>query len=183
MVLYFFKKMLPMGSTSQAVKVSKRPKLFRPLLEVLEDRLVLATRTWDGTDGTAWTNRLNWEDNIAPVAGDDLVFGDATNLVSFNNFASDTAFNSIKISREYHITGNRIILGTGGLTATDSTNGGDENIIFEAPMSLTSSSGPISVSQGVDWAFPTTYFTFTETKLFLTGASRVHSSPNGTVAL
>src|SRR5207302_4935009 len=58
-------------------------------------------RTWDGGGAdNNWSTAANWAGNIAPVAGDDLVFPanasvDATSLTSTNNFPANTAFRSI----------------------------------------------------------------------------------------
>src|SRR5262245_339221 len=54
---------------------TRRSGLFRPCLEVLEDRLAPVTRIWDGDAvSNNWTNPNNWQGNVAPVAGDDLIF-------------------------------------------------------------------------------------------------------------
>src|SRR5262245_25860636 len=66
-------------------------------MECLEDRLVMATRIWDGGGlNNNWTNEKNWAGNIAPVAGDDLVFpSNVEDKTTDNNFSADTLFNSI----------------------------------------------------------------------------------------
>lgn len=98
----------------------KRPS-FQPHLEVLEDRLVPATRIWDGgaVIGDAWSNPKNWVEDIAPAAGDDLVFPGgigALDRSTRNDFAAGTLFNSIKFtSGDYHLTGNKIRLGEDGM--------------------------------------------------------------------
>lgn len=94
---------------------------FRPQLEVLEDRRLQATRIWDGgaVVGDAWSNAKNWVEDIAPVAGDDLVFPAGIGTLdrsTRNDFASGTLFNSIKLTGgDYHLSGNKIRLGAGGM--------------------------------------------------------------------
>jgi autotransporter-associated beta strand protein len=100
---------------------------IRPRLEALEDRLVPAVRTWDGltnaflsTGNSNWNNAQNWVGDVAPVAGDDLVFPVFAfrKVGQVNNFAAGTSFNSIRYDGGgYLVTGNRINLGAGGMTA------------------------------------------------------------------
>ena len=54
--------------------------------------------TWVGgsVNGTDWTDTGNWVGNVAPSAGDDLVFPSSPNLVAVDDFPFDTTFNSIK---------------------------------------------------------------------------------------
>jgi autotransporter-associated beta strand protein len=80
---------------------------------------VAATRTWSGAGGNnQWTTAANWQGNIAPVAGDDLVFpsggAQATNV---NNYPALTAFAGISFGGDYTVTGNPITL-TGPLAIT-----------------------------------------------------------------
>jgi hypothetical protein len=79
-----------------------------------------ATRTWTGAAGnTLWGVPNNWQEGVAPVAGDDLVFPASANYqANNNNLLAGIAFNSIRISGgTYNITGNAITLGAGGLSS------------------------------------------------------------------
>lgn len=81
---------------------------FRPRLDAFEDRVLLSTVTWDGGAGTSnWSEAANWQGNVAPVPGDDLVFpGDAAQKTNFNNFPSGTSFHSLKFTGSgYTISG------------------------------------------------------------------------------
>ncbi len=92
----------------------------RPWLEPLEERLLLASRIWDGGGAdNNWTTAANWD--AAVVAGDSLIFPavgvDATSRNNTNDFPVDTAFASIELrgNTGYTIAGARIALGNGGL--------------------------------------------------------------------
>lgn len=103
-----------------------RPKLktLLPRLEILEDRLALAVRTWDGGAlSNNWTNATNWASNIAPVAGDDLVFpANVSKKTADNNFPAGTLFNSITVAGGYTLKGARVELGAAGITSSGSSN-------------------------------------------------------------
>src|SRR5262249_24093968 len=95
---------------------------FRPRLEALEDRVVPATtRVWDGGSvvNHKWTTAKNWEGNVAPVPGDELVFPTGVGLGnrnSTNDFPAGTTFHSISFTGgAYQIDGNAITLGAGGI--------------------------------------------------------------------
>ena len=50
---------------------------LRPRFELLEERRVLATVTWDGGAGTtAWEDAANWSTDSLPTAADDVVIAD-----------------------------------------------------------------------------------------------------------
>ena len=71
-----------------------RQRKRRLLLEKLEDRSLLAQMVWDGGGADdLWSNALNWQNDIAPAAGDDLVFAATGAGPSDNNFAAGTSFN------------------------------------------------------------------------------------------
>ena len=52
-----------------------------------------ATRTWTGAFDALWTKAANWQGNVAPVAGDSLVFPQTgtTNVHPINDFPSGVA--------------------------------------------------------------------------------------------
>jgi hypothetical protein len=58
--------------------------------------VVSSTRTWDGGGANNYmTTAANWSDDIAPVAGDILVFSGSTRLSPIENFPRGTVFDSI----------------------------------------------------------------------------------------
>src|SRR4051794_20050277 len=64
------------------IRAPRRVPNYRPRLEILEDRAVPSTATWDGSGSTNnWSDRFNWVRDgvadVAPVSGDDLVFPDS----------------------------------------------------------------------------------------------------------
>src|SRR5262249_57360237 len=74
-----------------------RARGFRPSLETLEGRVLLATRVWDGGGADAnWTTAANWAGDVAPGAGDDLVFvGGAPRLAKHHKFRARTFFPAV----------------------------------------------------------------------------------------
>lgn len=85
-------------------------------VEHLEERILLAAHVWDGGSilNDKWTTAKNWVNDIAPVAGDELVFPDGVGITdrsTNNDFATDTPFKNITIQgSDYKFTGNRIKL-------------------------------------------------------------------------
>jgi hypothetical protein len=81
-----------------------------------------ATRTWDGGGSDNNMNTAeNWSTDVAPIAGDDLVFPANQPRLTINNFTNGTSFNSIVFSgaatqnSRYTITGNALTV-VGGIT-------------------------------------------------------------------
>lgn len=103
------------------MKPNRRARL---ILETLEDRCLMATRVWDGGGlNNNWTNENNWQGNVAPVAGDDLVFpAGVSDKVADNNFSADTFFRSITVAGGYELRGARVLLGEGGIVSSGSSN-------------------------------------------------------------
>ena len=89
------------------------------------------TRTWTGAAGNNWTIASNWKEGGAPVAGDDLVFpaGAANQQTTNNDFPANTSFNSIAFTGgSYHLNGNAITIGAGGIHTTLSAGGTNSEI-------------------------------------------------------
>ncbi len=90
----------------------------RPLLRLdrLEDRAVPAVAVWDGGGADSkWTTAANWQNDVAPQAGDDLVFpAGAQQLASVNDFAAGTTFGSLSVTGSgYSIRGNALAVSKG----------------------------------------------------------------------
>jgi autotransporter-associated beta strand protein len=86
------------------------------LLFALSTSAAAATHTWDGGgSNSSWTTAANWAGDVAPSAGDDLIFpADAAQLSNSNNFPILTRFNSITFTGgDYVINGNPVTLGAG----------------------------------------------------------------------
>ena len=93
-----------------------------------------ATKTWAGVGiDNNWQTPTNWMENVAPVAGDDLVFPAADSLSSSNNDTTpSTVFRSITFEGgNYNIRGNPFGL-TDGLTVNGGTQGINTAIILKA---------------------------------------------------
>src|SRR5688572_8496516 len=74
------------------------------------------TKTWDGGGADSnWQTAANWVNDIAPTAGDDLVFpATAAQFSTNNNFFLLTSFNTIKIQGgAYTLSGSLIRLANG----------------------------------------------------------------------
>lgn len=77
----------------------------------LTGNLFGAIRTWQGDGVNAfWTNRFNWDANIAPVPGDRLIFPlSAVRRIMTNNFPPHTTFALLQFAGDnYQIYGNSI---------------------------------------------------------------------------
>ena len=73
------------------------PLAFVALLLVIISTAHGALRTWDGEGANNfWMTGANWGVDLAPVAGDDLLFPPgAARLFNSNNFPAGTIFNSV----------------------------------------------------------------------------------------
>ena len=81
------------------------------------------TRTWTGGHPpTALNSPTNWAGNVAPVAGDDLVFPTGVKRKSIrNNYPNGTSFNSLNFSgSNYNLRKNSLTL-TGGINTSNTT--------------------------------------------------------------
>jgi autotransporter-associated beta strand protein len=88
-------------------------------LEPLESRLVLSTSTWTGANSATnvnWSNAVNWQGDVAPVAGNDLVFPTGVTgaaLTTNNDTTANTSYNSLTIQNSgYTLNGNAVDLAT-----------------------------------------------------------------------
>src|SRR5208337_1582304 len=102
---------------------------WNPVVEMLEDRIVLSssTATWTGADHAIsdnWSDVANWVGDYKPQAGDAVVFpATAVDFNPINDNPAGTIFASITIqSGDYDITGNAVEL-TGPLTANSNADG------------------------------------------------------------
>ncbi len=96
-----------------------------------------ATRTWTGLVDGNWTNAANWSGAAAPLPNDDLVFpAGALNTTNTNDFADGTAFNTIQFNASYTVSGNRVVLGVGGLQLVSAA---PATVTFGPPVTLAAS--------------------------------------------
>lgn len=104
-----------------------------------------ATRTWDGGAGdNNLSTAANWSSDVAPVAGDDLVFpANITDRTITNDFSAGTSFNSIAFTgspssdSNYTLSGNSITL-VNGITNSMSATGHiiNNDIVFNGDQTL-----------------------------------------------
>lgn len=99
-----------------------------------------ATVTWDGGgSGNAMSTGGNWVGDVAPVAGDDLIFPAvaAKNIIT-NDFPVDTSFNSMSFAGDdgYTLGGNSIVLIAGITNTAGSTTLNLDKITLGASQSF-----------------------------------------------
>jgi autotransporter-associated beta strand protein len=92
----------------------------RPHLELLEDRVLPAVRLWTGAllGNPNWSQAGNWVQQIAPVAGDVLIFAaGAAQQTNVNDFPSGTRFSQVIFDAGgYNISGQAVTLDLGLVT-------------------------------------------------------------------
>ncbi len=100
-----------------------RNLLFIFLLLFLSVNALSATKIWDGGGADAnWNSAANWSTDVAPIAGDDLVFpADALQQANNNNFFFLTSFRTITVEGGAYTFGGNPIRLTNGLIVTTGT--------------------------------------------------------------
>lgn len=92
----------------------------------LSVNVLSATKTWDGGGADAnWATAANWSTDVAPVAGDDLVFPagalQQANNNNFFTFPPPITFNSVTVEGGTYTFGGNPIRLTNGLTVSSGT--------------------------------------------------------------
>jgi hypothetical protein len=107
-----------------------------------------ATRTWDGGGANPfWMNATNWDNDIAPLPGDDLVFpGGTSQSTAANNFPAGTTFNSIIIGGSYTINGQSIALNAGIRATNGSATSINNPLILNSNQTFTLAVGSATFS-------------------------------------
>ncbi len=78
-------------SCRHELRVALARQSLQPRFEVLEERALLATVTWDGGASTFnWNDALNWDTNSLPTAADDAVVPDLTGTPTITVSGSTT---------------------------------------------------------------------------------------------
>ncbi|MFM7021998.1 MAG: autotransporter-associated beta strand repeat-containing protein [Flavobacteriales bacterium] len=123
---------------------------------LVSNALYGATKTWDGGGAdNNWSTAANWDLDVAPVAGDALIFDGSTRTSPSNDFAAATNFASITFAATasaFTLSGNSVTI-TGGASAITANNTSltmtiGNNIIFStsAPTITTTSGGTLAIS-------------------------------------
>lgn len=113
----------------------RRPPRRRLRLELLEDRRVLDSVTWDGEgDGRSWHDSRNWSSDVLPTASDDVVINALGNFTVIHSTGSST-IRSLTSNKLLSISGGTLRIDTesllgGGLTMTGGTLTGAGEIII-----------------------------------------------------
>jgi fibronectin-binding autotransporter adhesin len=111
------------------------------------------TSTWSGgANDSNWKSNANWEGLLnGAEENEDLVFPNtAARKTNFNNFDPDTPFRSLIFTgANYSISGNRIVLGTGGITGSipSGTHAFNPSIRVGSNFAI-ENSGPIPLTLG-----------------------------------
>jgi autotransporter-associated beta strand protein len=76
---------------------------------------IARTETWTGLGGdNNWSTAANWDTNVAPTGGEDLIFPTGAAQLSNNNDLTGMSFHSIEVdSGGYDINGNAVTLTNG----------------------------------------------------------------------
>ncbi len=110
-----------------------------PRLECLDDRIAPAALHWlgnAGADGLLWNVPANWQENLVPVSGDNLIFDTTTpgfaatpnGFSPSNNIAGLTnltiAIDDDSSIGDFHLSGNANALAAGGIASNVSNGAG-----------------------------------------------------------
>ncbi len=119
-----------------------------------------ATKTWDGGGAdNNWTTAANWDSDVAPVAGDDLIFDGSTRTSPSNDFVAATNFTSVTFAATasaFTLSGNSVTI-TGGASAITASNASltmtiGNNVVFStsAPTITSTSGGTLALTGTID---------------------------------
>lgn len=171
-------KLIPNRLIQHRAAVRRRQR--RLFLERLEERSLLATMTWDGSNSALWSDAANWVGDIAPAGGDDLFFpAGAANLTNNNDLGAGTAFNTILFTGGgYNITGNAISL-VGGLTANNVTG----NNTFTPAITLANGLTLMSANPGTTLTLGAINTVYLEGATNFLGNSALNFDGAGTIAV
>ncbi len=109
------------------------PTIATLILATLSSSAFATVRHWTGATNSSMSFPGNWDGNVAPQPGDDLVFELLATLAVNNDFPADTSFHSIVLARNYTLGVNEIMLGDGGLALSSLTQA-----LVSAPIKLSS---------------------------------------------
>jgi hypothetical protein len=79
---------------------------FRPAVEFLEDRCLLATTyTWQGPANGAWSTNTNWNPNGKPTVGDTVIFNNTDNNDSKMDLTTGVSSRTVSVLKVDGYTG------------------------------------------------------------------------------
>jgi autotransporter-associated beta strand protein len=116
----------------------------------------VGSRTWTGLGAdNNWTTAANWAGNVAPVAGDDLVFAGTNRPTPNNDYPANTPFGTITFaSGGFNLEGNPVLLNTDGGGIDNAT--GDDTVSLDVALSTVAQAPPSSTGQTLTMAAGTT---------------------------
>lgn len=147
------RKLWGLGRSSTPRRRAQRgtPVQKKLAIELLENRIALATSIWSGAVDGLWSNNANWD--TPPVAGNDLIFpSGAANLTNTNDLSAGTSFASLTVTGGGYSIGGAAINLSGGLTASQAAGTDTINlpINFTGPATVAvEQSGAVLVLGGV----------------------------------
>jgi hypothetical protein len=134
-----------------SVSASQHTNRFRPVLELVEDRVTPATFNWTGAEDTTATNTANWQitngssQTGLPGAGDDVFFTAAYSRDCTGLTSTTGSFNSLHLQSGYTGTvtlGGALPVGTlelasGAISQQDSITGNADDLTVSGNLSWT----------------------------------------------
>ncbi len=127
----------------------------RPLIEAMEDRLLLSTIYWNNAAGGDWDTASNWKGGALPGPGDDAVINEPGGVVITHSQNTTDTINSLTASDPITLSSGTLTIGT---SLTDSSavslaGGTLANATIQAGTVLqVASSNPVNTLQNVTLA-------------------------------
>ena len=141
-----------LGFGGKKRKADVKPRRRTLSCEPLEQRQLLSVAVWTGQgQNNRWSTAQNWQGNVAPLAGDSLVFSGTAQTATCNDLAAGTSFQSIEFqSTGFSISGNSLALPDGGTITLDTGSAGiSANLVAAGELDTVANPGSTLTVSGV----------------------------------